>query len=187
MMRQVYIARCLLTNGHDTGLLKIGVSWHVESRLSAIGQLIPFDFEIIGLIDGGLVSERVVQILLREHCARGEFFWATPECMRLIEQMVRDGRPHPLISDREDNSNLEWVDRFCIKHAADKLRVDFSDVAAEHGVSPAYLRRSLVNGYRGTRSRTLAAATCVAAARKGVRSVWPRDFVPAAKQQGASA
>lgn len=180
MSRFIYAARCFFTNGTPTGLLKVGFSIAPEERVSTIGSVVPFEFELIGAFPGGFFSEAAAHMVLREWRSRGEYFWESPECRRAVDAMIRQRSPHALVKDRESACHADFppVD---VPRTIARLGLPIEEVADQLSVAAPYLRMRLKTQAKNTRN--IAAGVCLAAARRGIRLKWPHDFVP--KQEAA--
>lgn len=61
----------------DAGIIKIGVTRHLHSRVATLAGAIRKPVELVGSIDGDAVAERVLHYQFRAHRQTGEFFsWA---------------------------------------------------------------------------------------------------------------
>lgn len=76
----IYFAKANLS-----GLIKIGHSGHIESRLKDISRQVGEGVELIRFIEGERKKERAIHRILGEFRSHGEWFFPTPEVLEFIE------------------------------------------------------------------------------------------------------
>jgi hypothetical protein len=71
------------------GLIKIGVSRNVESRLATLSTASPVELRLLGVIDGCRADEDKLHQRFAADRHHGEWFSPSPELSRYIEQNAR--------------------------------------------------------------------------------------------------
>lgn len=184
----VYFATCWLPNGVDTGMIKVGVSVDTESRLPGLGTGNPLDHRLFGEVPGDYFSECLAHLILRPFKVRGEYFWFTPDCRAVVEQMISQECVHASVADGGEP-------RFCVammdvRSGMRRLRVSLDELAVSYGRRTSVFKTLQDN--KPVFSRPLMAAVVLAAVKKGRRVVMPDDFLkprfhPTAAKSAATA
>lgn len=96
------IAGVYFIQGRVTGLIKIGFSRDVASRLEALRSASPDALDVLGVVDGGQALERALHARFREFTEHGEWFRPSPDLLLLARtgsanaRHVRQRRPGTL-------------------------------------------------------------------------------------------
>ena len=75
------------------GLIKIGVSTNVTSRLCSIRNASPVPVERLGTLPGGTLGEAFLHASFTHLRRHGEWFEDTPELRQHIERCIAEQRP----------------------------------------------------------------------------------------------
>lgn len=75
--------------------LKIGKSMDVENRYGKVKTFMPFDIELLGVMEGGITEERKLHRKFKRHSIKGEWFRSDDEILEFISANTSNKIPQP--------------------------------------------------------------------------------------------
>lgn len=83
----------------DGGVVKIGTTKNVKSRISTLRVSSPFKLRLLGVIPGGHRCERRIHRVFKDYRASGEWFLFTPPVKQKISDLVEAAGDVPAWAD----------------------------------------------------------------------------------------
>jgi T5orf172 domain len=90
-----------IQHGPPDGLIKIGFSADIRSRIKSIQLLAPLPLRLLGHVPGGMEKESELHARFETSRHHGEWFSPTPDLLAWVEAHAATGMPEPTVKPVE--------------------------------------------------------------------------------------